>query len=56
MTKSLALGDKPQYITTGLVSAIWHGIVGGVKGGPTKGGNISRVSSSYLETWEGELN
>ncbi|KAA8896038.1 hypothetical protein FN846DRAFT_966810 [Sphaerosporella brunnea] len=48
MSKSLALGEKPKYISTGMISAVWHGIMGGIKGGPTKGGNITRIGGEFL--------
>lgn len=48
MHRSLALGSgasggKPEYIKTGLAQSIFGGVVDAVKGGPTKGGEITRV-------------
>ena len=48
MHRSLALGPgasggKPEYIKTGLARSIFGGVVDAVKGGPTKGGDITRV-------------
>ncbi|KAF8251911.1 hypothetical protein K440DRAFT_653015 [Wilcoxina mikolae CBS 423.85] len=52
MHKSLASGKKPDYIKTGILSAVWSGIVSGLKSGPTKGGNITRNGGEFL--WVGQ--
>ena len=38
-------GGKPEYIKTGFARLAWNGIVDSVKGGPTKGGDVTRVRS-----------
>jgi len=48
MHKSLALGAKPEYITTPVLTSIWNGVVGGLRGGVFSGGNFTRNGGEFL--------
>ncbi|KAI5853431.1 hypothetical protein BZA05DRAFT_396021 [Tricharina praecox] len=49
MHKSFGLGaKKPEYITTPVLTGIWNGVVGGLKGGVFSGGNFARNGGEFL--------
>lgn len=48
MHKTLAMGKKPDYVKMGFLAAVVNGITGGLKGGLTKGGDVTRVGGEWL--------
>jgi hypothetical protein len=54
MIKSLTMGEKPEYIKEPIISTVVKGIVGAVRRGPLKGGDIRRVILEFVLASEGK--
>jgi len=48
MIKSLAIGEKPEYIKEPMISTVFKSIVGAVRQGPLKGGDFRRIGGEFL--------